>query len=146
LSAVFSIIGAIFDAIMTILGAIARVIAAIIEAAPAVFGWIMAVAGVTATVLQGIGKGLEAIPQVVEGIEQVVPAQMTSYVVWYVIEASVIAFFPAYTLVIAFAFILFTIYGLLQLVGAIGGSRTAIGAILAITALAVNVYLVLVIG
>jgi hypothetical protein len=146
MSAVFSILGAIFDAVMTILGAIASVIGAIIEVAPEVFGAIMAVAGGTATVLQGIGKGLGAIPQVVEGIGQVVPAQMASYVVWYVIEASVIAFFPAYTLVIAVAFILFTFYSLLQLVGAIAGSRTAVGAILAVTALVVNLYLVLAVG
>lgn len=139
MSAVFSIIEGIIEAILAVIEAIATGIQAIIEVIPTVFEGIAQVVGVIPQVIEGIG-------QVVEGMGQVIPNQLVLYIFWFVIEASFVAFFPVYALLITVGFFIFTIYGLLQGVGDILGAPTAVVAALAFAALAGNAYLVLTIG
>jgi hypothetical protein len=134
------------SAVFSILEGIVQAITAVIEAIPKAISVLVDIAGGFAQVLEAIAKGVAAIPRVIEGIGQVVPAQMMLYVVWFAIEASILAFLPGYALLINTGFFLFTIYGLWQGVTDIRGSSTAVTAVLAFVALVVNVYLVLTVG
>lgn len=120
------------SAIFSIVEGIVQVIVAILEA--------------LGQVVSGIAAALSAIPQIIEGIGQVIPTQVMIYTFWFVIEAALIAFFPAYALWITVGFLLFTIFGLWQGVQEILGAPTVVLAVIALAALGVNLYLFFAVG
>lgn len=87
----------------------------------------------------------EAIEQFLDGVLHLIPALLQAYTIWFVVQASLVAFFPIAALPINAGFFLITLWSLKTDAQDILGAQTIVAAALAFIVLAFNVWLLLVI-